>query len=303
MKRSTESSLALEPRRLQFEGHGGIALVADSWGDSEAPPVVLLHGGGQTRHAWGGTAETLAREGWHAISVDLRGHGESGWSPDGDYSVDAFVRDVRAWIVGFRERPVLVGASLGGISALLAEGEAESSLCAALVLVDIAARIEREGAMRIIAFMQARPDGFANLEEAAEAIATYLPNRRRPRDPSGLARNLRQGPDGRWRWHWDPGFLAPGRGPRPGEEPLRLERAARALRVPTLLVRGRLSDLLSESGAQHFLSLVPHARFVDVRDAGHMVAGDRNDRFTEAVVDFLRSVRSEGANAVGSDSR
>ncbi len=303
MKRSTESNLAREPRRLQLAGHGGIPLVADAWGDPEAPPVVLLHGGGQTRHAWGNTAEELARAGWHAISMDLRGHGESGWAPDGDYSVDAFVRDVQAWIVGFRERPVLVGASLGGISALLAEGEAEESLCAALVLVDIAARIEREGALRIIAFMQARPDGFANLEEAADAVATYLPNRRRPRDLSGLTRNLRQGADGRWRWHWDPGFLAPGRGPRPGEEPLRLERAARALRVPTLLVRGRLSDLLSESGAQHFLSLVPHARFADVRDAGHMVAGDRNDLFTDAVVDFLRSVHSESHGLRCDDSR
>ena len=303
MKGNVESSRAPAPQRLQLAGHGGIPLVADAWGDPEAPPVVLLHGGGQTRHAWGGTAETLAREGWHAISVDLRGHGESGWSPDGDYSVDAFVCDVQAWIGGFRERPVLVGASLGGLSALLAEGESEHSLSAALVLVDIAARIEREGAMRILSFMKARPDGFANLEDAADAIASYLPNRRRPRDLSGLTRNLRQGPDGRWRWHWDPGFLVPGRGPRPGEDPLRLERAARALRVPTLLVRGRLSDLLSESGAEHFLSLVPHARFVDVRDAGHMVAGDRNDLFTEAVVDFLRSVRSDARDAPRDDLR
>jgi pimeloyl-ACP methyl ester carboxylesterase len=301
--RSAERGRAPSPRRLELEGHGGIPLVADAWGDPDAPPVVLLHGGGQTRHAWGSTAEDLAREGWHAISVDLRGHGESGWAPDGDYSVDAFVRDVRAWIVGFRERPVLVGASLGGLSALLAEGEAEESLCAALILVDIAARIEREGALRIISFMQARPDGFASLEDAADTVAAYLPNRRRPRDLSGLTRNLRQGSDGRWRWHWDPGFLAPGRGPRPGEEPVRLERAARALRVPTLLIRGRLSDLLSESGAQHFLALVPHARFTDVSDAGHMVAGDRNDLFTEAVVAFLRSVRRDGADLSRAESQ
>jgi non-heme chloroperoxidase len=277
---------------MKMEGHGGIPLLADAWGDPEHPPVVLLHGGGQTRHAWGGTASTLAREGWYAVSLDLRGHGESGWAPDGDYSVDAFVRDVRAWVGGFRVRPVLVGASLGGISALLAEGEAEQSLCAALVLVDIAARIERDGAMRIIEFMQAEPEGFSSLEAAADAVAAYLPHRERPRDLSGLARNLREGADGRWRWHWDPAFLAPGRGPRPSEEPLRLEHAARALQIPTLLVRGRRSDLLSEEGARHFLSLVPHAHFADVRDAGHMVAGDRNDLFTDAVVAFLRSIET-----------
>lgn len=278
-------------RSLRFAGHGGLGLAADAWGDPEAPPVVLLHGGGQTRHAWGGTAEALAREGWHAVALDLRGHGESEWAPDGDYSAEAFVRDVRAVASAFREPPVLVGASLGGIAALLAEGESPAPLCRGLVLVDIAVRIEVEGALRIIQFMRARPEGFASLEEAADAVAAYLPHRRRPRDLSGLARNLRRGADGRLRWHWDPAFLEPGRGPRPGQDPARLERAARALRVPTLLVRGRLSDLLSEAGARHFLALAPHARFADVSDAGHMVAGDRNDAFTDAVVAFLRSVR------------
>ncbi|HSJ98541.1 MAG TPA: alpha/beta fold hydrolase [Myxococcota bacterium] len=266
-------------------------MAADSWGDPDRPPVLLLHGGGQTRHAWGGTAEALAREGWHAVALDLRGHGESGWAPDRDYTVEAFVNDVRACATRFGEPPVLVGASLGGICALLAEGEAREPLCAGLVLVDIAVRIEAEGALRIIAFMQARPEGFSDLEDAADAVAAYLPHRQRPRDLSGLARNLRQGPDGRWRWHWDPAFLEPGRGPRPGQDTARLERAARALRVPTLLVRGRLSDLLSEEGARQFLALAPHARFADVSEAGHMVAGDRNDAFTEAVVSFLRSLR------------
>lgn len=282
----------LAPRALRLAGHGGLSLAAEAWGDPAAPPVVLLHGGGQTRHAWGGTAQALAREGWYAVAVDQRGHGESDWSPERDYSVEAFVDDVRAWVTTFRERPVLVGASLGGIAALLAEGEAPEPLCAGLVLVDIAARIEVQGALRIIEFMQARPEGFATLEEAADAVAAYLPHRHRPRDLSGLARNLRRGADGRWRWHWDPAFLEPGRGPRPGQDTGRLERAARALRVPTLLVRGRLSDLLSEEGARQFLALAPHARFVDVSDAGHMVAGDRNDAFTDAVVSFLRSLRS-----------
>ena len=277
-------------RTLVLRGRDDIALAADAWGDASQPPVLLLHGGGQTRHAWGGTARALAEEGWHALAVDLRGHGESDWDPEGDYSVDAFVGDVRALVEALPSPPILVGASLGGIASLLAEGESERSLCRGLVLVDIAARIERDGAVRIIAFMQARPDGFASLEEAADLVAGYLPHRDRPRDLSGLAKNLRRQPDGRWRWHWDPAFLEPGHGPRPGEDPERLAAAAHRLRVPTLLVRGRLSDLLSEEGARHFLALAPHARFVDVRDAGHMVAGDRNDRFTEAVAGFLREL-------------
>ena len=277
-------------RSLRLAGRDGVDLVADAYGDPAHPPVLLLHGGGQTRFAWGGTAQQLAADGWHAVSMDLRGHGESAWAPDKDYSVDAFVDDVRAVVLQLGAPPVLVGASLGGIASLIAEGESHPSLAAALVLVDIAPRIEASGALRIIQFMAGRPEGFASLDEAADAVAAYLPHRRRPSDLGGLAKNLRRMPDGRWRWHWDPAFLEPGHGPRPGQDTDRMRAAARRLRVPTLLVRGRLSDLLSEEGARDFLALVPHARFADVSDAGHMVAGDRNDRFTAAVLGFLREL-------------
>ncbi len=276
---------------LELAGEGGLRLRADAWGVEGAPPAVLLHGGGQTRHAWGGTARALAEDGWTAIAVDQRGHGESEWAPDGDYSFGAFAGDVAALARAFPSPPVLVGASLGGIASLLAVGEG-AARARALVLVDIAPRFELAGAERILEFMQARPDGFARLEVAADAVAAYLPHRERPRDQSGLEKNLRRGPDGRLRWHWDPRFMARDR-PRLSDLGMleRMDAAARALRLPTLLVRGRLSDLLSEEGARHFLDLVPHARYADVSDAGHMVAGDRTDRVTEAVRGFLREVR------------
>jgi non-heme chloroperoxidase len=275
--------------RLALAGMGGITLVGEAWGDPGAPPALLLHGGGQTRHAWGGTARALATDGWRAIAVDLRGHGDSAWAEDGDYSFEAFAADVAALARRSTEPPVLVGASLGGISSLIAIGELGAP-ARALVLVDVAARIERDGVQRIVGFMTARPEGFASLEEAADAIAAYNPHRQRPPSLAGLAKNLRRGEDGRWRWHWDPRFII-GRAPRSHEPgmPERMDAAARAIRIPTLLVRGQLSDLLSEQGARHFLELVPHARFVDVSDAGHMVAGDRNDRFTDAVRGFLRA--------------
>ena len=276
------------PRRLQLAGRDGLRLEADAWGDVSRPPVVLLHGGGQTRHAWGNTARALARHGWQALAVDLRGHGESAWCERGDYGFDAFADDVAAFARGFDTPPAWVGASLGGIAALLAVAE-RSAPARALVLVDIAPRIEAEGVDRIVDFMTGRPDGFASLDEAADAIAGYLPRRRRPSDLAGLAKNLRLGSDGRWRWHWDPRFMARRRTGPVGDAGIqeRLEAAARALRLPTLLVRGRLSDLLSAEGAQAFLALVPHARYADVSEAGHMVAGDRNDAFTRAVLDFL----------------
>jgi non-heme chloroperoxidase len=290
---SPAADRTLPPARpLALRGADGIALAADAYGDPSQPPVLLLHGGGQTRFAWGGTAQQLAAGGWYAVSMDLRGHGESAWAPDKNYSTEAFVEDVRAVVEQLGAPPVLVGASLGGIASLIAEGESHPSLAAALVLVDIAPRIEVSGAVRIIQFMAGKPEGFASLDEAADAVASYLPHRRRPSDLSGLEKNLRKTPEGRYRWHWDPAFLEPGHGPRPGQDTERLRVAARKLRVPTLLVRGRLSDLLSEEGAQEFLALVPHARFADVSDAGHMVAGDRNDRFTAAVLDFLRDLRA-----------
>jgi len=278
---------------LEFSGHGGLRLRAEAFGGEAAPPVLLLHGGGQTRHAWGGTARALAEDGWSAVAVDLRGHGESDWAPDGDYAFETFAADIVAMASAFTAAPVLVGASLGGIASLLAVG-LEGAPARALVLVDIAPRFELAGAERIIAFMTARPEGFASLEEAADAVAGYLPHRARPRELGGLAKNLRRGPDGRLRWHWDPRFMARDR-PRMAEEGFaeRMDAAARALRLPTLLVRGRLSDLLSEEGARHFLELAPHARYADVSGAGHMVAGDRNDRFTRGVRDFLREVAPE----------
>jgi len=265
---------------------GGVTLVGDAHGDARRPPVVLLHGGGQTRHAWGGTAAALARRGWYAVALDLRGHGESDWAPDGDYTLDAFVADLRGVVARLRTPPAVVGASLGGFAALLAEGERRGT-ASAVVLVDIAPRTQAAGVDRIVAFMTAHPDGFASLEEAADAVAGYLSHRPRPRDLNGLRKNLRLGPDGRWRWHWDPRMMSGEKRINARSESARLERAATALRVPTLLVRGRMSDVVSEEDARHFLALAPGARYVDVSDAGHMVAGDRNDRFTDAIAAFL----------------
>lgn len=279
--------------RLEIAGANGIRLVADAWGEPGNPPVLLLHGGGQTRHSWGGTAEVLAGHGFHAVSADLRGHGESDWDPSGDYSMAVMRHDMEAWceLLG---RPAVVGASMGGITALWTEGsraaEGLGPASGAMVLVDIAHRTELAGVQRIVSFMTGRPEGFASLDEAADAVAEYMPHRPRPTNLDGLAKNLRLGADGRYRWHWDPAFMSEDRRPRTTTHSELFTDLTRRLALPVLLVRGRMSDVVSEETAREFLELVPHAQYVDVRDAHHMVAGDRNDAFTAPVVQFLRSL-------------
>jgi pimeloyl-ACP methyl ester carboxylesterase len=284
------SQPVVTPQPFEWRGRGGLRLRGEARGDPAGSPVILLHGGGQTRHAWGGTAEALARAGCWAVTLDQRGHGDSEWAPDGDYDLEAFAADLAGVARALGVRPAVIGASLGGLAALLAEGESEQPLLGALVMVDVAPRLELQGVLRIVGFMMAHPDGFASVEEAADAVAGYLSHRPRPRDTRGLEKNLRLGGDGRWRWHWDPRFLdRRGRGDRSLSDD-RLARAARRLRVPTLLVRGRLSDVLSEAAAREFLEMVPHDEYADVAQAAHMVAGDRNDVFTDAVLRFLTRV-------------
>lgn len=284
----------MEREQIRIPVSGGVTLTADVGGPVEGPTVVLLHGGGQTRHSWSGTWQVLAEAGWRVWSVDLRGHGQSDWAPDGDYRIEAFAADVELLVQALSQPPVLVGASLGGIASLLAIGESahQQETARALVLVDVAHRLELVGRERIGAFMTGNLDGFASLEDAADAIAAYNPHRPRTTNLAGLAKNLRQRDDGRWVWHWDPAFVVGKFGSADETRAVatgfaRLDRAVDALRIPTLLVRGRSSDLLSEEGVQDFLARAPHAEFADVAGAGHMVAGDRNEVFNRAILEFL----------------
>lgn len=282
----------MTPEPIEFAGGEGNRLAADLW-DGRGHPVVFLHGGGQTRHAWDATAKRVADAGMRAITVDLRGHGDSEWVASKaysftDYGLDA-VAIVRQVAERFHAAPSLVGASLGGLSALIAETRF-GPLLDSLVLVDITPRMDPDGVAKVQGFMGERmEDGFATLEEAAEAIAAYLPNRTRPRSLDGLRKNLRQDADGRFRWHWDPAFMNRETG---------INRAAREtmeevianlskLHLPVLLVRGMQSELVHEDFAREFVELAPSASYVDVSGAGHMVAGDRNDVFSAAVLDFL----------------
>jgi peroxiredoxin len=280
------------PESFNTNGVGGIRIAADRLGDPLAPAVVFLHGGGQTRRSWGRAAAAVAERGWQAITVDLRGHGESDWSEDGDYRVITFAGDVLEVLRQLPPRPVLVGASLGGFTAMLLAGELSPAAVRAVVLVDIVPNMDPSGATRIHGFMHDRMDsGFASLDEVADAIQEYNPHRPRPTDLDGLRTNLRER-NGRWYWHWDPKFID-GTSALPPIEVTEVDRLYTAIdailhtQVPMLLVRGQMSDLVTEERANEFIARFPEIDFVDVGGAGHMVAGDRNDLFAGAVVDFL----------------
>ncbi|MBU6453444.1 MAG: alpha/beta hydrolase [Cyanobacteria bacterium REEB67] len=275
---------------VTFKSADGLTLVGEIAGDAascrDKPPVILLHGGGQTRHAWKKTQAALTAAGFYSLAMDLRGHGDSDWSPTENYSAASFTSDLKIAIDSLPAPPVVVGASLGGIVTLVFQGESDLVFTRAVVLVDIAPKVEAKGVERIVTFMRSHHDGFASLQDAAAAVGAYLKNRKGPDDIEGLKKNLRCRADGRYYWHWDPVLVSKEFLAQVDDEE-RLLAAAKNLRVPLLLVRGMMSDVVTTSILEEFLEHVPGASFVDVPAAGHMVAGDSNDVFTQALIDFL----------------
>jgi len=248
----------------------------------------MLHGGGQTRGSWRRTAANLVDQGYSVVTLDTRGHGESDWSATG-YGLDLFVDDLLRVLDDIDGKPALIGASLGGLTSFLAVGEADRQIASVLVFVDIVPRIEVKGSATIQAFMTANPDGFESVEAAADAVSRCLPHRPRPRDLSGLRRNLRAGSDGRLRWHWDPAFMS-GKVPDPNAMLARLETASARISIPTLMVRRARSEIVSDESIAHFRNLASEAEIVEVAGAAHMVAGDANTPFADAVLTFLERV-------------
>lgn len=280
------------PTAIEFAGSSGNRLAADLW-DGGGHPVLFLHGGGQTRRAWDKTAMRIRAAGMRAITVDQRGHGDSAWDENGDYSFRHYADDAAEIAREIAERyhvaPSAVGASLGGLASLGAE-IFHGPLLDSLTMVDITPRMDQTGVARIRGFMRENmEDGFASLQDAADAIARYLPHRQRPSSLDGLRKNLRFGDDGRYRWHWDPAFMDETSGVRADSQSYMETVMAKLpdLHLPVLLVRGMNSEIVQEEHAREFVELTPNARMIDVGGAGHMVAGDRNDIFADAILDFL----------------
>lgn len=277
---------------LRFGTKSGVSIAADAAGPEDGPVVLFLHGGGQTRQSWGRAIAVLGQAGFRAITLDLRGHGDSDWAPDGRYDLPALRGDLLDVLAVLPGRPALVGASLGGLTSLLTIGTSETPIARALVLVDVVPQIEMEGGREIRDFMTGNPHGFATVDEAADAVAAYIPHRPRPSDNRGLMKNLRLREDGRYYWHWDPAMMTGIGQVDPGAQRTALDEAAARIRIPTLLVRGGRSRVVSMEGVKAFQRQIPHAEFVNIDEADHMVAGDANDSFNAPLVDFLERTRA-----------
>ena len=284
-------------------GAGGLPLAATVF-PTASPMLVsdmllFTHGFGQTRGAWRQSAMVLAGQGHPGLSYDARGHGESARNPAGLPYTGEQLADDLIIVAGEQPRPpVLVGASMGGLFGMIAEAR-WPGLFKAMILVDITPRWEEAGLQRILGFVTAFPQGFDSLEQAADIIAAYLPHRRARKSEAELRELLREGSDGRWRWHWDARLV---------DDLVRdcarhqddIAASASALRCPVLLISGGRSDLVSAKTVEEFQALVPHARHAHLPQATHMLAGDDNDTFTSTVLEYLTELAA--ANGSGPSS-
>lgn len=263
---------------------------SDTSKSSEPGYIIFLHGGGQTRHAWARAAESLSTHGWTTVTMDARGHGDSDWAPG--YRLDGFVDDLTAVIhtIAPRRPPIIVGASLGGRTALTAVGERKVAV-SGLVLADVAARSDPAEVHRIQSFFRETSSGFESLAAAGAAIDAFRGRTSTGRDPRGLSKNLRQRPDGRWYWHWDPRFLTYGDDVAE-DDGARAQRAAEKVTVPALLVRGRRSAWSPRRRFDSLRQAIPHLDVAEV-DSDHMITGDDNASFTTRLTAFTASLDDE----------
>lgn len=236
----------------------------------------------------------LVKRGFHVISLDARGHGESDWSVAGNYSLSVLSGDLQEVMGTLSTKPALIGASMGGMTAIHAIGQAPN-VASALVLVDVVPSIERSGAKKILDFLHRHESGFDSLHEAADAVSDYNPTRPRPRDHRGLMKNLRRHTDGRFYWHWDPDFFRRSDLVQPHRLTSDLHRLCQRIKVPALLVRGTHSEVVTDEGVQVLREYLPQLEVFEVKGAGHMIPGDRNEIFNVGTLDFLNKHFSRGA--------
>lgn len=255
------------------------------WGTPGRRPILFLHGGALTAHTWDLCCLAM-RDDYHCLALDQRGHGDSDWAPDIDYSITAQREDVRGFAeaVGL-DNFVLVGMSMGAINGLAYAIQYPETL-SALVLIDAGPNVRRPGSSRIRDFV----NGGAEPESLDQIIARALSFNPR-RDPLILRRslmhNLRQGPDGNWTWKYDRRRFQGMGGERHADERRGLADRLANVACPTLVVRGAESDVFGDEDAERLAAGLPDGRWVKIPKAGHTVQGDNPKDLVARLRDFL----------------
>jgi len=255
------------------------------WGNPGMPPIVLLHGGHQSAHSWDLVSLYLAQR-YRVLALDQRGHGDSEWPRDAEYSNDAMSRDAEAFIAALDlRRPVLIGHSMGGRNALLLTRR-NPSLLRALAIVDVGPELSDRGREVIAGFVQANQE-FDGLEQFVENVRQYDPYRSREHIERTVRYNMLQRADGKYISKCDatPRRLGLVRGSGP-QENITLD-DAREFDLPALLVRGANSRILTPEAAERFRAALPRGTLVTVPDCGHNVHGQNTKGFIAAIDGFL----------------
>ncbi|MFM9976957.1 MAG: alpha/beta fold hydrolase [Sphingomonadaceae bacterium] len=269
--------------RLDFQGFGGIHIAGTAFGSPDNPSVLLLPSHGQTREFWYGSAAALAEAGRYAICVDLRGHGDSAHSPDGQYGLGAYIGDLRAILAALPNRAVVVTAGLGALIAMAAVGEGAPDLVSGLALVDANIWVEQAVAARMGQALESRTMEFDDPSKIVDAIAAAHPSEPRPVTDRIMAAYARRD-DGRFYWRGDPKALASGSLP---DFEARLTAAAARLVCPVTLIRGSLNATVSSAVTEKLQALIRGAEIAEIEGAGHYATSDREDDFNAILLDFL----------------
>lgn len=258
------------------------------WGSPDAPPVVLLHGGHQSCHSWDLVSLHLAQK-YRVLALDQRGHGDSEWARDVEYSNHTMSLDAEAFITTLGlQRPVLIGHSMGGRNAMLL-AHRNAALLRALVIVDVGPELSDKGRQAIAGFVRENQE-FNDLEHFVESVRKYDPYRSREHIERTVKYNMLQRADGKFisKCDYNPRRLGLLHG-RGLQDNLTLD-DVRGFDLPALLVRGANSTILEADAADRFAAAMPQGRLVTVPDCGHNVHGQNTKGFIAALGPFLAAV-------------
>lgn len=263
---------------------GAISMHYLDWGMAGRQPMLLLHGGSQTAHSWDEFARAM-RDRYHVIVPDQRGHGDTDWAPDKDYSRAAMLGDIEGLVAHLGwDRFILMGLSMGGVNAITYAGTHPDKV-ERLVIVDVGPEILPAGVATIRRFVSAGPDEIDSFDDYVEMAHRFNPRRSIENLRERLGHNLRQQPNGKWSWKFDKVFRDPDRLPR--QDAAVLWDLVGRIRAPSLVVRGEQSDVLDPGIADKMAGILPQGSVVTIPGAGHSVMGDNPPAFLAAVERFL----------------